>query len=153
MDWQYYKNSLAKARIKSEKGLSDFEIEQIEATHKFQFPPDLKEFLQFGLHIGKKWIDWRNDSEDKIKAHFDCVYDGFNFDIEHNSFWLKEWGKKPKNLTDAFESARLKIEKAPKLIPIYSHRYIPEKPHQSGNPIFSVYQTDIIIYERICKVI
>jgi hypothetical protein len=35
---------------------------------------------------------------------------------------------------------------APKLIPIYSHRYIPEKPNESGNPILSVYQTDIIYY-------
>ena len=34
----------------------------------------------------------------------------------------------------------------PKLIPIYSSRYIPESPKETGNPVFSVYQTDIIYY-------
>jgi hypothetical protein len=38
------------------------------------------------------------------------------------------------------------IAEAPKLIPIYSHRFIPEEPSEAGNPIFSVYQMDIIYY-------
>jgi hypothetical protein len=32
------------------------------------------------------------------------------------------------------------------LIPICSHRYIPAAPHEAGNPVFSVHQTDIIYY-------
>lgn len=38
------------------------------------------------------------------------------------------------------------MAKAPKLIPILGHRYIPEEPHERGNPVFSVYQTDVIYY-------
>ncbi len=38
------------------------------------------------------------------------------------------------------------LRSCPTLIPIYSHRYIPEQPHTAGNPVFSVYQTDIIYY-------
>jgi hypothetical protein len=35
---------------------------------------------------------------------------------------------------------------APKLIPIYHHRMMPDEPHLKGNPVFSVWQTDIIYY-------
>ena len=42
--------------------------------------------------------------------------------------------------------AKRKIAEVPKLIPIFGHRYIPSEPNASGNPVFSVYQTDIIHY-------
>ena len=47
---------------------------------------------------------------------------------------------------DALKIATAKIAEAPKLIPIHSHRYIPEEPHESGNPVFSVHQMDVIYY-------
>ena len=34
----------------------------------------------------------------------------------------------------------------PRLIPLQGHRYIPQEPFESGNPIFSVYQTDVICH-------
>lgn len=68
------------------------------------------------------------------------------FDIEHNTFWLKEWGAKPASLDAAFEIARHAVARAPLLIPICGHRYIPANPPEAGNPVFSVYQTDIIYY-------
>ncbi|MGB9418990.1 MAG: hypothetical protein WCB58_21955 [Acidobacteriaceae bacterium] len=66
--------------------------------------------------------------------------------IEHDCFWLPEWGPKPELLSDARAIVTTKIAEAPKLIPIYSHRYIPEEPHESGNPVFSVYGMDIAYY-------
>ncbi|WP_440952204.1 hypothetical protein [Methanococcoides sp. FTZ1] len=68
------------------------------------------------------------------------------FDIEHNNFWYEDWGTKPTNLLEAIELCRKEMEKVPKLIPIYSHRYISSEPEEKGNPVFSVYQTDIIYY-------
>ncbi len=59
---------------------------------------------------------------------------------------MKAWGPKPSDLGDAFGVVRQQVADAPKLIPIYSHRYIPCEPSKEGNPIFSVYQTDIIHY-------
>jgi hypothetical protein len=38
------------------------------------------------------------------------------------------------------------MENAPRLIPIFGHRYLPAEPEIAGNPVFSVYQTDIIYY-------
>lgn len=137
---------LGKGKCSIWKGLSDSEIEQVESKYAFQFPPDLKEFLQFSLPISKGWVNWRNDSEEEINSRFNWAYEGICFDIEHADFWIKEWGEKPNNLTDAFEIAKQKVQEAPKLIPILSHRFIPDKPNEIDNPIFSVYQTDIIIY-------
>jgi hypothetical protein len=34
----------------------------------------------------------------------------------------------------------------PRLIPVYIHRFIPSEPPEAGNPVFSVHQSDIIIY-------
>ena len=42
--------------------------------------------------------------------------------------------------------ARARVAQAPRLIPVMGHRYIPAEPELAGNPVFSVYQTDIIYY-------
>jgi len=68
------------------------------------------------------------------------------FDIEHNSFWLPEWGPRPKKLAEALRTAEELISAAPKLIPVYLHRMMPDEPQSPGNPVFSVHQTDIICY-------
>lgn len=146
MNLDLIKNCLEKANVQFEKGLSDSEVERIESKYAFRFPPDLKEFLQFSLPISKGWVHWRNDSETEINSKLNWAYDGICFDIEYNSFWKDDWGEKPNILADAFEVAKQKVQNAPILIPIYSHRFIPERPNLEGNPIFSVYQTDIIIY-------
>ena len=68
------------------------------------------------------------------------------FDVEHNEFWLNEWGSKPEILADAMGAASAHVLAAPKLIPVYSHRMMPDEPHLPGNPVLSVHQTDIICY-------
>ena len=73
-------------------------------------------------------------------------YEGICFDIKNNAVWPPSWGAKPTSLTEAFEVAQQKVDAAPTLIPIYSHRYLPDRPSIEGNPVFSVYQTDIIYY-------
>jgi hypothetical protein len=44
--------------------------------------------------------------------------------------------------------ARGAVGRVPKLIPVFSHRYMPVEPRLAGNPLLSVYQTDIIYYGR-----
>lgn len=68
------------------------------------------------------------------------------FDVEYNTFWLPQWGEKPVLLEEAKEIVRKVYVQAPRLIPIYSHRFIPERPRETGNPVFSIHQTDIIWY-------
>lgn len=68
------------------------------------------------------------------------------FDIEHNTFWDPEWGSKPNSKEEAKAIAKKAIEQAPNLIPVFSHRYLPSEPYERGNPVLSVYQTDIVVY-------
>jgi len=42
--------------------------------------------------------------------------------------------------------ARSDFETWPKLLPIYGHRFLAAEPCRSGNPIFSIVQTDIVYY-------
>jgi len=140
------RNYFSKLGIRFDIGLSDSEIGQVEDKYGFEFPPDLRDLLQFGLPINSGFINWRNDSEDEIRGRLDWLFEGIYFDVGHNSFWLEEWGEKPTNPKDALRIVKGHVDKAPKLIPIYSHRYIPDAPNEKGNPVFSVYQTDIIVY-------
>jgi hypothetical protein len=68
------------------------------------------------------------------------------FDIEHNVFWDNMWGKRPSDPHAANAIAAKAVSEAPKLIPVFSHRYLPAEPAESGNPVLSVYQMDIIVY-------
>lgn len=127
-------------------GLSDAEIASIERRFGFRFPPDLRALLQTGLPRGEGFPDWRSGSEEQLREWLDMPRQGIFFDIEHNDFWLPEWGPSPKALQDALQFADRLLAAAPKLIPICQHRMIPDDPHLEGNPVFSVHQTDIIYY-------
>lgn len=146
MDLARYKRVLAGAGVTFESGLTEGEIRSIEERYRFKFPPDLRDYLTFAIPISKGFVNWRCETEDEIVNRLQWPYDGICFDIEHNAFWPATWGPWPPSLDDAFAVAKSAVDAAPKLIPIYGHRYIPDRPHQAGNPVFSVYQTDIIYY-------
>lgn len=133
-------------RIEFEAGLSDAEVIRAESTFGFRFPPDLRAFLQTALPQGPAFPDWRSGNLTELREWLDEPRQGILFDIQHNDFWLPEWGQRPASLGDACETATKLIQAAPKLIPIYKHRMMPDEPHLPGNPVFSVHQTDIIVY-------
>lgn len=146
MDLVYVKQVLEQAGVLFAPGLTLIEVQQIEEEYGFTFPPDLKDFLLFALPISEGFINWRESDRDEIQRRLSWPYEGVCFDIEHNAFWIEEWGQKPSVLTDAFDIAKHAINNAPTLIPVYGHRYMPDRPSERGNPVFSVYQTDIIYY-------
>jgi hypothetical protein len=132
--------------IQLEPVLTDEEVERVERTFAFRFPPDLRALLQMALPAGQGFPDWRNGPREVLQERLDWPLEGMCFDIEHNSFWLAEWGPKPTELTAALDIARAAVAAAPTLILIFGHRYIPDEPVLAGNPVFSVHQTDIIYY-------
>ncbi len=146
VDLCYYRAALEKAGVIFEQGLTKSEIGRIETEFGFTFPPDLAEFLSFALPVSGGFINWRSAPKEVLLERLDWPADGACFDIEHDGFWLGEWGPRPAALPKAFEVAREMLAQAPKLIPIFSHRYLPDRPSLPGNPVFSVYQTDIIYY-------
>jgi hypothetical protein len=127
-------------------GLTDEEVNAIENDCSFRFPLDLRQFLQCGLPVSPQFPNWRAGTRDDIQSRLNWPTDGILFDIEHNSFWLSDWGQRPIDLSDAKRFATDKIRQAPVLVPVYGHRYLPSEPTLPGNPVYSVYQTDIIYY-------
>jgi hypothetical protein len=149
MDPTYMEAVMATLRAKSvplERGLTDQEVSLTEDLFGFVFPPDLKALLQFALPVGEHFPDWRNGSKEKLRERLAWPSEGLRFDVEQNALWLPDWGPKPEALNEALAVARSEVAAAPILIPVYSHRYIPAEPPIAGNPVYSVYQTDIIYY-------
>lgn len=149
MDFYKIINILQLNGIKTENGLTEAEIKKIETLYSFCFTPDLKELLTHVLPVSKGFTNWRdfsNDNVNHIKEELAWPLEGMLFDIENNGFWVDDWGIKPADIYEAKRVCTEAFVTLPKLIPIYAHRYIPEVPREAGNPVFSVYQTDIIYY-------
>jgi hypothetical protein len=144
--FEYLIGLLRSEGVQFERGLSDAEISSVEKTFAFRFPTDLREFLQLALPVGSGFPNWRSDAKDVLLHKLAWPLEGILFDVERNEFWLPEWGDRPESLVEAIHLASARIEIAPKLVPIYGHRYMPTEPRTPGNPVFSVYQTDIIWY-------
>ena len=69
----------------------------------------------------------------------DLLLRGILFDLEHNGFWLADWGPRPGSLGDARRVAASQVA-APRLVSVRKHRMMPADPHLPGNPGFSVHQ-------------
>ena len=140
-------------------GLTASELERAQEEAGAAFPPDLAEFLMDCLPVGStnprrppelgpQFPDWRNNAAAAMRDWREFVLDGFIFDVEENDVWPEMWGAKPDDPRDARARVIEILDDAPRLIPIYAHRGVPNEPLEAGNPVFSVYQTDIIIYGR-----
>ncbi|MFT3846971.1 MAG: hypothetical protein QM725_18080 [Lacibacter sp.] len=132
-------------------GLTKAEISVIEQKFTIRFPPDLQLFLETALPTSQRFVNWRaaltsNEETSAINSSLNWPFEGMQFDLENNHFWHDEWGVKPIALKEQIEIAKKHYNSYPKLIPIYGHRFIPSAPCESGNPVFSVYQMDIIYY-------
>ena len=108
-----------------------------------RFPPDFVEFLSASRPM--ETYDWSIDNP-AIWQMLNWPAEGLIFDVEHNALWLADWGPRPEIPEARAEVVRAVVHEAPPLIPVYSHRYIPAEPNEAGNPVFSVYQADIIVY-------
>lgn len=133
-------------QIEFDPGLSSSELVEIELKYGFVFPPDLAEFLSTALPRGPQFPNWRSGEDNVLREWLLDPQEGILFDVERNALWLKEWGDRPENTEEALRVVSRLIETAPKLIPIYGHRMIPDEPKSAGNPVFSVHQSDIIYY-------
>ncbi len=144
-------------------GLNEQELVTIEHRYEIHFPPDYRLFLQ-KLHcvdqpqVGARYdgntmipttapsfYNWQRDTE-AIQAAYEWLVDGLLFDVQHNNLWLESWGAKPSTAEEQETRVRELVNAAPKLIPIYGHRYLLAEPCKAGNPVLSIYQSDMIVY-------
>jgi hypothetical protein len=131
----------AEGRIWAE-GYTQHDLDLAQETFGLTFPPDL-----IALFLDRRPVlgwDWRSDGE-KIREMLEWPLKGLLFDVEHGLWW-PEWGERPATAEARAEVLRDIVNQAPKLVPLVSHRYIPSEPIESGNPIFSIYQSDVIYY-------
>ena len=139
--------------IEIHNGLSDEEFEKIEKFYNIKFPKVLKILYKSFLPNLYNWRDFSEDNVEKIKKYLNMPIEGILFDIQYNSFWMDCFGEKTgdieQNKAKAEEYLKnAKEEEVPRLIPIYSHRYVPSFPDSIDVPVFSVMQTDIIYYGK-----
>ena len=139
---------LGSAGIPLAPGLTDDEVAAVETRYGFRYPPDLRELLQAAIPTGSRFPDWRASDAKHLTDWMQLPKEGVLFDIEHNDFWMPDWPQRPTDVASAKQLAADLIAAAPKLVPVYAHRMMPDESHLRGNPIFSVHQTDIICYGR-----
>lgn len=150
IDDQSIHKSIARLRRKGipfERGLSDKEVSTIEERFAFVFPPELRLLLQTALPASDYFPNWRTDSNDRLQEWLDQPVQGILFDVRNNVFWHDNWGRRPALLSDAIEVAAHYLRGVPKLIPIGDRTYlkcVPALPNSSGNPVFSIHQTDAL---------
>ena len=124
------------------KGYSQSELDAAQARFGLSFPPDLIDLLRERRPIdGHDWND-----KAAIRKALNWPFEGLLFDVEQNALWWPEWGERPAQPAARKEVLTAVVAKAPKLIPLLGHRYLPSSPCEAGNPVFSVYQSDVIHY-------
>ncbi len=125
------------------QGYTQSELDVAQAKYGLVFPPDLVLLLRDRRPVLA--YDWRSDDKE-IREMLKWPLEGLLFDVENNALWWPEWGERPGTAEVRSEVLAKVVSNAPKLIPLVSHRYLPAEPHEAGNPVFSVYQSDVIYY-------
>ncbi|MGW0197289.1 hypothetical protein [Nonomuraea sp. NPDC003201] len=139
-------------------GLSDREFTWIEAEYGIEFADDHRAFLAAGLPINsarpeagatweRPWPDWRDGEEEELRHHVEWPVRQVLRDVEYGA-WLSSWGAQPKDKAEALRIAGDALARAPKLIPLYAHRFLPGGRGTSGSQVLSIWGTDIISYGR-----
>ena len=145
--WSHELDLLRRSGASLAPGLSPAEFAAAEARFGFRFPPDLRSLLSIALPLGD-FPNWRDLDSPELLKMLAWPVESICFDIEHNGFWWPEWGERPGEFTSAIEQSKPRLAAAPFLIPVYGHRYLPAEPLEAGNPVLSVWQTDIVYYGR-----
>jgi hypothetical protein len=128
-------------------GMSSAEVADIERQLGFPIPEDFKYLLQNMKDEGGVMFPWAKFDKGKYEDTIGWVLSGIEFDIRHNAFWMESrWGLRPEEIDKCLKIFREDFPSWPKLLPLLGHRFLPAEPCITGNPVFSIVQTDIIYY-------
>jgi hypothetical protein len=138
-------------------GLTDREFIRIEREYGIEFADDHRAFLAAGLPINsarpqagatweRPWPDWRDGEEEELRYQLEWPVREVLRDVESGAAWLNSWGAKPEDRAEALLIARQELARAPVLIPLYAHRFMPGGSGSYGSQVLSVWGADIIRY-------
>ncbi|KAK9284905.1 hypothetical protein L1049_024086 [Liquidambar formosana] len=128
------------------EGLTDSEFSSIESAVGFTFPPDLRSVLCEGLPVGPGFPNWRSASHQQLEILTNLPILGIRKEVFRRNFWCETWGDQPADPDKALALAKRFLKKAPVLVPIYRHCYIPSSPNLAGNPVFYINGCDIRLW-------
>lgn len=140
-------------------GMTEAEIEQVEARYAVRFTPDHREFLRVlhTLNQPTTYVEEASESglEDRTERLLfpNWLTDESEIRIrlaqpheDLHKHWLPEWGPKPASEEERAAGFAQQFSQAPALLPLQGHRYMVSEPLQPGNPVLSMMGTDIIVY-------
>lgn len=129
-------------------GYSQIELDDVQAKWDLRFPPDLIELLREcrPLVDHQECFDWVTAEPKLIKFWLDWPFEGYWRTVQRAGAWWPEWGERPRKFGEQREKLRGIFANAPTLIPLLGHRFIPDEPSETGNPVFSVFHSDIVYY-------
>ena len=150
--YQEILNKLKKKNYTVLPGMTDEERSAIERTYGFTFSRALADFYALGIPQTQsprgsfpRWRDLSEDNVSDIKELIAAPIKNLRSDVR-GGFWISTWGSRPESTEDAVAIFDSIAEKAPKLIPIYGHRYVPVIEGVDDPPVISVSGKDIIYY-------
>lgn len=83
------------------------------------------------------------DGRRSLAKRLQLPVEGVLFAVEWDRFWHDSWGRRPAQMKHALRTARYHLERAPTLLPICSHHYLPAGRGSFGHPVLSVVRTDV----------
>ncbi|MFI5893764.1 hypothetical protein ACIA5D_27045 [Actinoplanes sp. NPDC051513] len=144
--------------VRVEPGLTDHELAAAEAKFGFEFADDHRAFLAAALPVWAAdhdddpdkvswgWPNWRDLDSDVLRRQVEWPVTAALADIR-DGHWPGGWGKRPTAAKEVDRKAERLLARAPRLVPVYAHRYLPAGRTTSGHSVLSVHHlTDIIVY-------
>ena len=129
--------------------LIDKEIYEIEKRYNITFPKVVKDLYQKVLPISKGFYNWRDDDVENVlnikKIMLKPVFEIIEDTKEIN--WCEKWGEELNDAGKRDNFIKSMVLEAPKLIPIYYHRYMAAVECEK-NPVFSIMGADVICYGK-----
>jgi hypothetical protein len=157
-------------------GLSEEQIDEAETQLNLRFPPDYRLFLQrlhsvdkpvlctgyFAIgeipEPGGDYVAAALDEDagqymalDEIPSFYNWVdgQDSIRTMLEgivHGLIFSATWEAEPDRIPEIEQNIRSRVAAAPELIPVIAPRFLLAEPCQSGNPVLSIHQSDIVVY-------
>lgn len=131
--------------------ITEENLAEIEYLYNITFPKSLVEFYKLGIPFGGKfadfpnWFDFSNCNVESIRKRLDFPMKSLKNDVI-NGFWISLWGERPSSVTCVEKIFTELSFNAPKLIPVYGHRYIPMLCMVENPPLLSIAGQDIVYY-------
>ncbi len=138
---------LQKHGVVFDTGLTDEEIKEIERLYGITIPESVVELYSEAIPVSEGFYNWRDMSctnVEYIKNIMNIPSKNLLRAIDDID-WNNDWGDEPANIVVRRETIQKKIQKAPTLMPVYSHRYVPII-DVNPQPVLSIVGDDIIYY-------